>query len=56
MTTWAPNCDNMVVIPFPSPVPPPVMKAVFPLNDSFGSMGDDMTGKNLACGPILSFL
>lgn len=55
MTTWAPSWDNMVVIPFPKPVPPPVIKAVLPLNASLGSMGDDMAGKYLACGPASLF-
>ena len=54
MTTWAPNWDNTVAIPFPSPVPPPVMKAVFPLKVPSGNIGVAMTGKCLAWSLLLA--
>ena len=56
MATWAPRCDSMVAIPFPRPVPPPVMKAVFPLKVPSGSMGVLAAGKYLACSLELAFL
>ncbi|MPC08818.1 hypothetical protein E2C01_001412 [Portunus trituberculatus] len=45
MTTLAPNELSIDAIPLPRPVPPPVMKAVFPLNVSFGSMAVFSGGK-----------
>ena len=56
MATWAPRCDSMVAIPFPRPVPPPVMKAVFPLKVPSGSMGVLAAGKYLAWSLELAFL
>ena len=38
----------MVAIPFPNPVPPPVMNAVLPLNDPGGSIGV-VTAARLGC-------
>ena len=51
MTTLAPNLDNIVVIPLPNPVPPPVINAVFPLKHPSGNMGVFVGGKNLFCSP-----
>ena len=38
MTTTAPSSDNFKLTAFPSPVPPPVTKAIFPLKVSEGSI------------------
>ena len=45
MTTLAPKELSIEAIPLPRPVPPPVMKAVFPLNVSFGSIAVFIGGK-----------
>lgn len=51
MTTCAPRLESIVVIACPSPVPPPVMKAVFPLKHPSGSIGVRVAGKYLDCSP-----
>ena len=38
IATLAPSEDNVVAIPFPSPVPPPVINAVLPLNVPGGNI------------------
>jgi hypothetical protein len=38
----------MVVIPLPNPVPPPVTKAVLPLNAPSGNIGVNLAGYILA--------
>lgn len=50
ITHWAPRLDRKVVIAFPRPVPPPVMKATFPWKVLGGSMGFKRGWKNLDCG------
>ena len=47
MQTWAPSLDSIEAMPFPSPVPPPVMKATFPSNVPFGSIVSDLAGNAL---------
>lgn len=54
IATDAPRVPNIKAIPFPSPVPPPVIKAVFPENVPFGSMGVFLIGKCFACGFVSS--
>jgi len=51
ITTWAPSLDNMVDIPLPNPVPPPVTKAVLPLNAPSGNIGVNLAGYIFAWSP-----
>lgn len=52
MTTFAPRLDNCLAIPFPIPVPPPVINATLSLKVSGGNMGDFCAGKYSAA-PLL---
>lgn len=46
MATFAPNLDNVVAMPAPSPVPPPVTNATLPLKVFPGSIGVFLGKKN----------
>ena len=51
MMTLAPSTDNSLAIPLPSPVPPPVIKATFPVKVSGGSM-QLFTGEKYLAAPL----
>ena len=51
IATLAPSSLNLVDIPFPSPVPPPVTKTTLSLNESGGSIVFFLAAKWAACGP-----
>lgn len=48
IATCAPNVANIVAIAFPSPLPPPVIKATFPFNASLCNIGTLRGGKYLS--------
>ena len=48
IATSAPSADSMLVMPRPTPVPPPVMNATFPANAFAGSIGVIFAGKKRA--------
>lgn len=52
MTTVAPREDKSCVIPLPSPVPPPVMKALLPSRQLGGRSGI-FTAGNISAAPLL---
>jgi hypothetical protein len=55
MATFAPSSLNFVAIPFPKPVPPPVMKTTLPLYVSGGSIVKRFAGNLAAWGPGVMF-